>query len=323
MASSKHDPRSIVEALLGDGSYLLSLSGIALILSGGFAILQSVSGHFLPHDVQALLMDADVLAERANPQVVQFMFHDRVAFGGSLLSVGFLYWWLAEFPLRTGASWVWWTYLVTGVSGFGSFLTYLGYGYFDTWHGVATMILIPFFIAGMVRARRRIIGPSTWRDLWWSACSWPPPERTARLLFSLCALGLVLAGGTILIVGATSVFVPQDLEYFHMTPDQLHAVSPHLVPVIAHDRSGFGGGLLSTGLLILLIIRNAAISPSLIQILGLAGLAGFGCAIGVHFVIGYLSFVHLAPAYAGFLLFAVAWFVAWRSFGSRDRESRQ
>src|SRR5262249_10825822 len=41
------------------------------------------------------------------------------------------------------------------------------------------------------------------------------------------------------------------------------------------------------------------------QALLLAGTAGFGCAIGTHFVEGYLNPVHLAPAFAGLVLFLV------------------
>jgi hypothetical protein len=36
----------------------------------------------------------------------------------------------------------------------------------------------------------------------------------------------------------------------------------------------------------------------------LAGAAGFGCAIGVHYVEGYTNLVHLGPAFAWVGLFA-------------------
>ena len=68
------------------------------------------------------------------------MFHDRVAFGGALVSIGALHMWLAEFPLRNREAWAWWLFVISGLSGFGSFLAYLGYGYLDTWDGVATLL---------------------------------------------------------------------------------------------------------------------------------------------------------------------------------------
>jgi hypothetical protein len=36
------------------------------------------------------------------------------------------------------------------------------------------------------------------------------------------------------------------------------------------------------------------------------GCAGFGGAISVHFVVGYMDFFHLLPAFIGFFLFLLA-----------------
>src|SRR5262249_55028031 len=97
------------------------------------------------------------------------------------------------------------------------------------------------------------------------------------------------------------------LAYMGVTVDELSAISPKLVPLIAHDRSGFGGGLFSGGLIILASIwcgtRPGA--ADLWWTLLAAGAVGFGCAIGVHPVIGYTSFVHLLPAYMGALAFVI------------------
>src|SRR5258708_22119448 len=78
------------------------------------------------------------------------MVHDRVSFGGVLIAIGVMYLWLAEFPLRRRESWSWWALVISGGAGFLSFLAYLGYGYLDTWHGAATLGLLPLFVAGVV-----------------------------------------------------------------------------------------------------------------------------------------------------------------------------
>src|SRR5580704_11423269 len=186
------DNRGLFEALLGDGRFLLSITGIALMLSGGFAIFQSITGHFLPHDVQALGMDAAHLAQAANPNVVRFMFHDRVAFGGTLLAIGWAYLWLAEFPLRAGAQWGWWTFTISGACGFLSFMAYLGHGYLDSWHGVATLFLLPVWVVGIVRSRMCVAGPLTIRTIWvrppWTE---PVPAAVGRKLLVVCAAGLL------------------------------------------------------------------------------------------------------------------------------------
>jgi hypothetical protein len=114
----------------------------------------------------------------------------------------------------------------------------------------------------------------------------------------------VAAGATIMVVGMTVVFVPQDLQFMSMTREALQAISPRLTPVIAHDRAGFGGGLLSTGIILLLMARHSAMAKSFVQIVAAMGMAGFGAALGVHVAIGYTDRIHLAPAYLGCLLFA-------------------
>src|SRR4051812_17494608 len=111
MSAHRDEPleRGVLAALLGDGRFLLELTAVALAGSGGFALFLCVTGHFLPHDVQALGFDAAQLERAGNRALVRFMFHDRAAFGGSLIAIGALYWWLVEFPLRERAVWAWWT----------------------------------------------------------------------------------------------------------------------------------------------------------------------------------------------------------------------
>jgi hypothetical protein len=91
-----------------------------------------------------------------------------------------------------------------------------------------------------------------------------------------------------------------------LTRDGLNAVNPRLVPLIAHDRAGFGGGLATTGLVVVLCAWYARPSRAFHQALFVAGTAGFGCAIGVHFFEGYTNPVHLAPAFAGAFLFVAS-----------------
>ena len=314
------DRRSLFDALLGDGRPLLALTGIALFASGAFAILQSMTGHLLPHDSHALGMDADGLTHAANAHLAMFMFHDRVAFGGTLLAIGAAYWWLSEFPLRARQAWAWWAFAVSGLTGFASFLAYLGYGYLDTWHAAATILLLPVFLAGLWRSRECIVGglrvDQSWRT---ESRVETGMARHGRHVLQACGLGLVLAGATIVGVGMTTVFVPQDLAFIAMTREQIAAISPMLIPVIAHDRAGFGGGLLSCGLLILIITRHATLTRSFLEVIALMGLFGFGAALGVHGAIGYLDFSHLAPAYAGLLLFLVGLALCARAYSHAGR----
>src|SRR4029079_14516604 len=97
------------------------------------------------------------------------------------------------------------------------------------------------------------------------------------------------------------------LEFMGATVDELRALNPRLVPLIAHDRAGFGGGLCSTGIAVMACLW-CGVRPgarSLWRAMLFAGVVGFGTGIVVHPVVGYVSFTHLAPAYAGAIAFAI------------------
>jgi hypothetical protein len=295
---------SLLEAVVGDGRLLLQLTAFALLFSGCFALFLSLRREFLPHDIAFLGMTPDQLCAIAECRVVAFMFHDRVAFGGVLIAIAILYFWLAAVPLGAGAAWAWWTIAISGGLGFLSFLSYLGHGYLDTWHGVGSVALAPIFLAGLLRSR--VLLQSTPR----ARVGVVPRnlggrQRLGRLALLATGLGMVLAGATILTVGMTRVFVPQDLEFMRVSIAELDAANPRLVPLIAHDRAGFGGGILSAGLIVVACALFASPCRSLWQALGGAGTAGFGAAIGVHPAVGYTDWFHLAPAIAGALLFVV------------------
>jgi hypothetical protein len=119
------------------------------------------------------------------------------------------------------------------------------------------------------------------------------------------SLALVLGGITILVVGMTTVFVPQDLEFMCVSADELATSNERLIPLIAHDRAGFGGGVACCGLTMFCCVLCAQPSRSLWQALAITGIAGFGTAIGVHYPIGYTNFSHLLPAYLGAVMFVI------------------
>lgn len=290
----------LFEALIGDGRALFKLFALTLMGCGAFALFQAATGQFLPQDTQFLGMTADQLCSLRGCRVLHFMMHDRVSFGGVLLAIGTMYLWLAEFPMRRGESWAWWAFVISGGAGFLSFMAYLGYGYLDTWHGVATLAIAPLFIVGLYRTRslRRIQSAPLRLDL-----RSGPGVGHALLLASTA--GMCAAGLTITTVGMTSVFVPTDLVFMGISPAELRAFNVRLIPLIAHDRAGFGGALVSCGLAMLIAVLYGKPSRSLWQALALAGVAGFSTAIGIHPIIGYTSLMHLAPAVAGCGVFAV------------------
>ncbi len=116
---------------------------------------------------------------------------------------------------------------------------------------------------------------------------------------------MIVAGLTIGTVGMTRVFVPQDLTFMGIeNRAPLDAISTRLVPIIAHDRAGFGGAIATAGILAAGCIWCGRPSPALWQALGIAGAFGFGAAVLVHPVVGYTDLGHVAPAILGACLFA-------------------
>ncbi|MDR3636697.1 MAG: hypothetical protein P4L84_23035 [Isosphaeraceae bacterium] len=277
------------------------------MLAGFVAFGLAASGRFLPHDERFLDMTAADLCALHGCRIAHFMIHDRVSFGGALVALGLIYVWLVEVPLKHREPWAWWLILVTGVEGFGSFFAFLGYGYLDAWHAAATLFLAPCFAAGLALSHRTLRHPADWRSLLRPSMQipWYSTAGIGRAILLAAAAGLIGGGATILAIGATSVFVPEDLRFLGVTVDELRALNPRLVPLIAHDRAGFGGAVCCFGLLVFFLIWCCRLSKSLWGVLGLSGAIGFTAAIAVHPAIGYNDVVHLAPAVIGAILYAV------------------
>jgi len=301
---------------------LVAFVGLTLIGSGLAAITIAATTKMLPPDVRFLGMDAPALCAHHDCRIVQFMVHDRVAFGGSIIATGIIYVWLASAPLRGGFPWAWWTLAISGTLGFASFLTYLGRGYLDPWHGLATALLLPVFLAGMAGTFPTLRRPAGAATL--LAVGTPAGISSrigiGRVCMLFAAFGMISGGLTIMGVGMTTVFVPQDLDYIGLSAADLNAISPNLVALIAHDRAGFGGGLCSGGLAILGSVW-CGLAPGdrwLWCALLAAGIVGFTTAIGIHFLIGYTDFLHLLPAYFGALVFGTGSALLWRPMSRRD-----
>jgi hypothetical protein len=237
MSSSSHDAvdPSLARLLIRDGRPLLALSALILLFAGLFAFFVAVRGEFLPHDIAFLGMTPAELCAVHECRIVHFMIHDRVSFGGALVAIAVLYLWLVAGPLGRGERWAWELLVLSGTVGFASFLAYLGYGYLDTWHGVATLILGPLFVAGLILTRRRILWSDTDRA-WLSRPAWLTGVRDrhclGRVLLLAAASGMIGGGLTITGVGMSTVFVPEDLAFMGVARSDLDALNPRLIPLI-------------------------------------------------------------------------------------------
>ena len=155
-------------------------------------------------------------------------------------------------------------------------------------------------------------GSASGSDLsWWTRLRpsaetpWRSQAGFGHICLLLASIGMIGAGFTIQTIGMTSVFVPTDLSFMGLDREQLDLINPHLVPLIAHDRAGFGGAVATVGVLLFACVWYGGLSRSLWQALLIGGIAGWTTAIGIHPVIGYNDAGHLAPAVSGASLFFV------------------
>jgi dihydroorotate dehydrogenase len=279
----------------------LLLLGVGMFVGGTLAGLVAATTVVLPYDLAFVGMTREQLAA-INPRLLPYMAHNRITLAGTMLAIGVLYIQLAVHAVRFGAHWAHTTIAVSAATGFLSFFLFLGYGYFDPLHAFVSLLLLPLFLLGL-RARAdappAVPVPDLHNDRAWRRAQWGQFGAVAL------GVGLIGAGATIIGVGLTSVYVPEDLAFLCVSAVALQSASEQLAPLIAHDRAGLGGALVANGLGVLLLglwgIRRGA--RWVWWTLLLAGAPGFAAALGVHWVIGYLDLWHLAPGVLGLGLF--------------------
>jgi hypothetical protein len=206
--------------------------------------------------------------------------------------------------MRRGQAWARRALLASGAVGFASLFLFLGFHYVDPLHIALSTGLFPLFVVGMLLPLRQQSRPS--RDLD-NDGAWRLGLVGQMLLVGLGA-GLVVAGLTITTVGVTRVFVFSDLQFLQSTAALLSGANPHLLPLIAHDRAGFGGALASDGVaLLLLSLWGFRRGESWVwwTLLG-SGLVGFLGGLLAHLLVGYLELWHLLPLLASGVVFALA-----------------
>ena len=308
MVDDGDDPgRGFLAPLIGDGRPLLLIIAGSLLFAGGFLMFLAATGDLLPQDLHYLGMSPEQLCAIASCRVTDFMIHDRASFGGTLFGLGILYVWLTVFPLSRGEQWAWWTWLMSGVLGFTTFLAYLGYGYLDAWHGIGTLLMLPVYAFGMIRARRLVPGRLDPRCLLRSGGWLTRRDRFSlgRLVLIVGAVAVAASGLIILRIGIGDTFVPEDLQFIGRTADEIRNQNPHLVPLLAHDRAGFGGGVVTMGLTTMVCLWCSPLSRHFNPGVALAGAVSLSAALVVHFAVGYTNEFHLAPPVAAAICLVV------------------
>lgn len=275
------------------------------MLLGVAYLVLAITVILLPNDTSYLGLGVSQLCSMDNCRLVNFLTHGRMSYGGVLVAVGLMAGWLTAGPLRRHEAWAWWTLLLAGAATYGSFLTFLAYGYLEPWHAVFVCLVSAIGIAGLMLTRPYLGDdhPNLVEAFRASAAraQLSSLEGSARLMIAALALGIVAAGLSILAIASSVVFVPQDNAFIGLSSSDISAVSERLLPIMAHDRAGFGGGMVAIGILFA-ATACCGLRPNATgawRALAAAGLIYYLPTLAVHLAIGYTSFVHLLPVYGG------------------------
>jgi hypothetical protein len=279
------------------------LAGLGLMVAGAGAGAITLGPVLLSYDRSYLGLGVDDLRQ-INDNLVHFIQHDRISMAGNMIGLGALYTGLSWGGIRRGLAWARTALLISGLVAFLTLFYFVGTGFVDPLHTLVVVTLFPMLLAAVWNKP----DPPRWRSL----PDGPESQRRralwGQLLFIGLGAGLAVAGATISFVGLTDVFVSTDLGYLHTHGATLRAAEPQLLGFIAHDRAGFGGALIGSGLAIALIalwgFRRGERWVWWSLLIGFV--TGTLPALAVHYAIGYTTFIHLLPVYVLMLATAAA-----------------
>jgi dihydroorotate dehydrogenase len=271
------------------------LFGLSILIGGILALYFAFTSIILPYDENFIgLTRTEIL--QVNPLILAFMSHDRMALAGTMISGGILYIQLARHGIKNDMHWARMAFHSAAIIGFIGIFLSIGYGYFDWLHGLFWLLLLPIYFFSF-REGKSVIGPP-FSSHGSNDKSWQY-GLYGQLMFIILGFLIVVGGIVISTIGVSKVFVSTDLNFLCMSPQMLNQISSNLIPVIAHDRAGFGSALISVGLLILMLslwgFRKG--ERWIWNTLAVGALPAFIAGIGTHLSIGYTTFIHLLPVY--------------------------
>ena len=232
--------------------FWILLLGISMFIGGVLTAIIAMTNVLLPYDEHYLGMSAYELSI-FHERLLQFMAHDRICLAGSMIGIGILYSAIAYFGIKKGNRHAMLAVEASGLIGFFSFFYFIGFGYFDPLHAFVSAILCQLLLLALVAKRSpKQRGPAQdiTNDRAWKRSQW------GQLLLLIHCAGLLGAGMLISGIGMTDVFVAEDLDFMQCSMQDILAIHPDLINVVAHDRASLGGMLLSCGIAQLFLLLH-------------------------------------------------------------------
>lgn len=132
------------------GQLLFVTLGMGLVAAGVVICGVGVSRVFVATDLDFLRTTAGAL-QAANPRLVPLVAHDRAALGGMLVACGLAVWLAAQWGIRGGERWLWWTFLGAGFPAFaGAIGIHLAVGYTHWEHLAPALAGLAWFVAALI-----------------------------------------------------------------------------------------------------------------------------------------------------------------------------
>ncbi|MGM7701412.1 dihydroorotate dehydrogenase [Pseudalkalibacillus sp. Hm43] len=279
------------------------LMGLGVFIAGIIATFVGLTDVILSPDERFLGMTKQEI-QHFSDHLFKFMSHDRISLAGVMISAGFLYMMLAYHGIRNGSHWARKVFYIAATLGFLNFFYFIGFGYLDPIHLLYNGLILPFFLYGFIKTRNMPLGSegSNTRN----TTAWRK-SQFGQTMFIILGGAFLTAGIVISYIGMTDVFVKEDLGFLELDPEHIHDHNQQFISLIAHDRAGFGGALISAGIMIALIAMWGYREGEewIWWTLTLGGIPGFAAGIGIHYHIGYVDQYHLAPAYFAVLLYVL------------------
>jgi dihydroorotate dehydrogenase len=138
------------------GQLLLVATGAGLMAGGVALAWIGVTNVFVPEDLQFMQL-ARVDLDAASARLVPLIAHDRAALGGVLFANGLGVLLTSLWGYRSGARWLWWTMLCSGVPGFvGTLAIHASVGYTDPGHLAPALAGAGLYAAGLIASFRAL-----------------------------------------------------------------------------------------------------------------------------------------------------------------------
>jgi dihydroorotate dehydrogenase len=146
---SVHDRSSESTPVFRTSWFWAMMLGIGMLIGGFLALGIASTRVVLPYDEVFYGLSRSQI-EQFNPRLIQFMVHDRISLAGVMLAIAGLYLGLGYGGMKQGLVWARTAVLISAGFGFASFFLFLGFGYFDPFHGFVTAIMFQLYLQCLI-----------------------------------------------------------------------------------------------------------------------------------------------------------------------------